>query len=70
MSEVTRPDSRPSAAASSQRARELPFQTHVDLLQTFLAQRASIIERLGVVLNCQKLPLDYQQDRDLLNQQF
>lgn len=69
MSETTRPDSRPSIA-SGLRARELPFQTHVDLLQTFLAQRAAIVERLGTVLNCQKLPLEYQQDRALLNQQF
>jgi hypothetical protein len=43
----------------------MPFHTHVELLEIFLRQRETIVARIDAVLNCQKKPLDYQQDPGL-----
>jgi hypothetical protein len=46
---------------------QVPFQAHVELLQLFLAERKEIVERLQGVLNAQRKPVQYLQDRPLLS---
>lgn len=46
------------------------FQSHVDLLQFFLTQRGPIVDRIDQVLNCQKKPVEHQQDHALLARQL
>lgn len=53
-----RPDAPPSG--------EPPFQEHIELLQFFLAHRDPIVERLEALLNAQRKPIAYQQNRSLL----
>jgi hypothetical protein len=47
-----------------------PFEAHVELLRLFLAAREDIVERLEGVLNAQRRPLGYLQDRSLLSRHF
>jgi hypothetical protein len=49
---------------------EVAFQAHVELHQSFLAHRDEIVERVQGVLNAQRKPLQYQQDRRLLSRHF
>lgn len=46
------------------------FQACVDLLQDFLQRRDDIVARIDAVLNCQKKPLDHQQDTALQSRLF
>ena len=46
------------------------FQPHVELLQTFLARRNGIVERIQDVLNAQRKPAAYLQDGALLSRHF
>ncbi|MES2604892.1 MAG: hypothetical protein V4603_08140 [Pseudomonadota bacterium] len=48
----------------------IPFASSVELLQVFITQRAAIVERVDQLLNCQKKPMEYQQDVLLLDQLF
>jgi hypothetical protein len=45
----------------------VPFQSHVELLQFFLAHRDEIVERVQAVLNAQRRPIEYLQDGSLLS---
>lgn len=49
---------------------QVPFQAHVGLLQSFLAQRREIVERIQGLLNAQRKPIQYLQDRSLLSRHF
>jgi hypothetical protein len=46
------------------------FHTHVELLQLFLAHRDEIVERIQVLLNAQRKPIQYLQDGSLLSRHF
>ncbi|MEY4640046.1 MAG: hypothetical protein RLZZ227_40 [Pseudomonadota bacterium] len=46
------------------------FPAQVEFLQALLARRSEIVECIDHLLNCQKKPLDYQQDFALLTRQF
>ncbi len=46
------------------------IQAHIELLQFFLARRDEIVERIQGVLNAQRKPIDYLQDRSLLSRHF
>jgi hypothetical protein len=48
----------------------VPFLEHVELLYLFLTHRAEIVERIQVVLNAQRKPIQYLQDRALLCRHF
>jgi hypothetical protein len=48
---------------------QLPFQSHVELLRAFIAQRAPIVERIQGLLNAQDTP-HIQQDRALRGRLF
>jgi hypothetical protein len=48
----------------------VPFQAHVELLRLFLTHREEIVERIGTVLNAQRKPRPYLQDRSLLSRHF
>jgi hypothetical protein len=48
----------------------VPFQPHVDLLRLFLTHREDIVETIDAVLNAQRKPLRYLQDRFLLSRHF
>ena len=52
------------------RAGEVPFQAHIELLQSFLAARDQIVERIQGVLNAQRKPIAYLQDGSLLSRDF
>jgi hypothetical protein len=47
-----------------------PFRAHVELLQLFLAHRDEIVDRIQAVLNAQRKPAQYLQDRPLLARHF
>ena len=49
---------------------QAPFQAHVELLRLFLTQRDQIVERIEAVLNAQRRPIQYLQDRSLLSRHF
>jgi len=49
---------------------DFPFAAQADLLQLFIRRRADIVERIEQLLNCQKKPIDYQQNQSLLSHQF
>lgn len=46
------------------------FQAHIQLLQFFLAHRDDIVEGIQGLLNAQRKPIHYLQDRSLLSRQF
>jgi len=48
----------------------VPFQAHIELLRLFLTHREDIVESIEGVLNAQKKPIRYQQDRSLLSRHF
>ena len=50
-----------------ERLGEVPFQAHVELLQFLLSQRAEILERTEDLLNAQRKPVQYLQDRPVLS---
>jgi hypothetical protein len=60
------PEGRPAGAAPSQ----VSFQAHVELLNSFLAHRDEIVERLQGVLNAQRKPIQYLHDGPLLSRHF
>ncbi|HEY7387985.1 MAG TPA: hypothetical protein VH640_05720 [Bryobacteraceae bacterium] len=49
---------------------QAPFQAHVELLRLFLTHREDIIESIEAVLNAQRKPIGYLQDRSLLSHHF
>lgn len=49
---------------------EVPFQSYVALVETFLGNRKAIVERIESLLNAQRKPPDYLQDRPLLMRLF
>ncbi len=49
---------------------QAPFQAHVELLRLFLTHREDIVESIEGVLNAQRKPLPYLQDRPLLSRHF
>jgi hypothetical protein len=49
---------------------QVPFQAHVELLRLFLTHREDIVERIEDVLNGQRKPIRYLQDRSLLSHHF
>ncbi len=62
--------SRMGADLSFLREAQAPFQAHVELLRLFLAHREEIVESIEAVLNAQKKPIGYLQDRSLLSRHF
>jgi hypothetical protein len=46
------------------------FQAHVELLRFFLKHREDIVESIEAVLNAQRKPIPYLQDRSLLSRHF
>jgi len=46
------------------------FQEHVELLRLFLTRREEIVERIESLLNAQRKPVQYLQDRPLLSRHF
>jgi hypothetical protein len=51
-------------------AERVPFQAHIELLRLFLAHREDIAESVEAVLNAQRKPIRYLQDRSLLSHHF
>src|SRR5262245_23783659 len=51
-------------------AASTPFQAHIELLQFFLDHRDEIVERIQAMLNAQRKPMEYLQDRALLSGHF
>ena len=49
---------------------QVPFQAHVELLRLFLTHREDIVESIEAVLNAQRKPIRYLQDRSLLSHHF
>jgi hypothetical protein len=49
---------------------QVPFQAHVELLRLFLTHREDIVESIEAVLNAQRKPIQYLQDRSLLSRHF
>jgi hypothetical protein len=49
---------------------QVPFQAHVELLRFFLTHRKDIVESIEAVLNAQRKPIRYLQDRSLLSHHF
>jgi hypothetical protein len=49
---------------------QVPFQAHVELLRFFLTYREDIVESIEAVLNAQRKPIQYLQDRVLLSHHF
>jgi hypothetical protein len=49
---------------------QVPFQAHVELVRLFLAYREDIVESIEAVLNAQRKPIRYLQDRSLLSRHF
>jgi hypothetical protein len=49
---------------------QVPFQAHVELLRLFLTHREDIVESIDAVLNAQRKPIRYLQDRSLLSRCF
>ena len=47
-----------------------PFHAHLELLRLFLAHREDIVESIEAVLNAQRKPIRYLQDRTLLSRHF
>lgn len=45
----------------------VPFQAHIELLESFLAHRDEIVERIQGVLNAQRMPIQQLQDAPLLS---
>ena len=60
------PEERPAPPRSGQ----VPFQAHIELLQSFLAHRDEIVERIQGELNAQRKPIQYLQDGPLLFRRF
>ena len=48
----------------------VPFEAHIEILQSFLAQRDQIVEKIQGLLNAQGKPLHSLQDRPQLYRQF
>lgn len=55
---------------SGEGATQVPFQAHVELLRSFLANRNTLVERIQNLLNAQRKPVQYLQDRPFLARQF
>ena len=55
---------------SGQARVEVPFRAHVELLQRFVVQRAEIVESIQGLLNAQRKPAEYLQDRALLSREL
>jgi hypothetical protein len=49
---------------------QVPFQAHVELLRLFLTHREDIVESIEAVLNAQRKPIQYLQDKSLLTRHF
>jgi hypothetical protein len=49
---------------------QAPFQANVELLRLFLMHREDIVESIEAVLNAQRKPIGYLQDRSLLSRDF
>lgn len=49
---------------------KVPFQAHVELLQSYLTHRKAIVEQIEGVLNAQRMPVAYLQDRPFLSRQL
>ncbi len=49
---------------------QVPFQAYVELLRLFLTHREDIVESIEAVLNAQRKPIGYLQDRSLLTRHF
>ncbi len=48
----------------------VPFQAHVELLESFLAHHDEIVEKIAALLNAQRKPIQYLQNLPLLSRHF
>ena len=55
---------------SPPRGARVSFQEHLELLRLFLAHREEIVESIEALLNAQRKPIHYLQDRPLLSRHF
>jgi hypothetical protein len=62
---VVAPTQRPDAGLG-----QVPFPAHVELLEFFLTHRNAIVERIQGVLNAQRKPIEFLQDRPTLSRHF
>src|SRR5580698_4664884 len=62
--------SSPDAIVTGKPLGQVPFQAHVELLRLFLTHREDIVESIEAVLNAQRKPIRYLQDRPLLPRHF
>jgi hypothetical protein len=65
-----RADSRKGSVVTNEPRDPVPFHAHVELLRLFLAHREEIVERIQGILNAQRKPLHYLQDRAMLSRHF
>jgi len=49
---------------------QVPFAAHVELLRSFLARRAEVVERIECLLSAQRKPIRYLHDKALLSRQI
>jgi hypothetical protein len=49
---------------------QVPFQSHIELLQFFLARRDEIVESIQGLLNAQRKPIEYLRDGSRLSRHF
>ena len=55
---------------TGERLDQVPFEAYAELLQGFLRHRGEIVERIEGLLNAQRKPAQYLQDRPLLSRHF
>ena len=70
MGEMSQPFAAPEERPAAPPLAQVPFQANVELLQLFLTHREDIVERIQGVLNAQRKPIQYLQDRRLLSRHF
>jgi hypothetical protein len=49
---------------------EIEFQAHAELLQSFVAKRDAVVEKIEALLNAQRKPVEYLRDRHVLSRLF
>jgi hypothetical protein len=70
MGESIHPSSAPEERPAAEGLGGVRFDEHVELLQSFLADRDEIVERIQGLLNAQRKPIQYLQDVRLLSRHF
>jgi hypothetical protein len=61
---------RGAVSPRGERSSQVPFQSHIELLQLFLIHREAIVERIQAVLAAERTATDFLQSRSLLSRHF